>query len=64
MEAYIAKLYVMYDAMSVPKTVFEAGCSEEVFLDQLDDILYARTWTKSLGYSKVHRFDSHRRNKP
>ena len=38
MEAYIAKLYDMYDAMSVPKTFLEAGCSEEVFLDQLDDI--------------------------
>ena len=38
MEAYIDKLYEMYTAMNVPKTFLEAGCSEETFLEQLDEI--------------------------
>lgn len=38
MEAYIAKLYSMYDAMNVPKTFKDAGCSEEIFLKVKHDL--------------------------
>lgn len=38
MEAYIAKLYSMYEAMNVPKTFKDAGCSEDMFLQGIHEI--------------------------
>ncbi|KAL7555685.1 hypothetical protein ACA910_015237 [Epithemia clementina (nom. ined.)] len=38
MEAYIAKLYSMYEAMNVPTTFKDAGCSEEKFLQVIHEV--------------------------
>lgn len=38
MEAYIAKLYELYDAMNVPKTFKAAGASESIFLREKSEL--------------------------
>jgi acetaldehyde dehydrogenase/alcohol dehydrogenase len=37
-EAFVGKLYSMYDEMNVAKSFKDAGCSEETFLEKLDEI--------------------------